>query len=169
MTSTSPEFGRRDTGPRRRSLWIPWAFAGSFVVVLGANVALVVESARSWTGVVTETPFDTGNDYNRVIEQTQKEASFGWRIQAEAVRVEGDLIRISVVVDSEPAAPVTDIAGTLLRPIGLYAPVPIDLKRIAPGHFEAEIKLPDAGNWDLHLVIRGNEGQLHTTRRLFVS
>jgi nitrogen fixation protein FixH len=153
----------------RRSLWIPWAFVGAFVVVVGANVALVVESSRSWTGVVTETPFDTGNDYNRVIEQTGREAAFGWQIKAEAARVEGALVRISVVVQGEASAPVADISGSLLRPIGMFAPVPIDLKRVSPGRFEAEIKLPEAGNWDLHLVIRGGDGKLHTTRRLFVS
>jgi nitrogen fixation protein FixH len=153
----------------RRSGWIPWAFAGAFLVVVGANVTLAVEASRSWTGVVTETPFDTGNDYNRVIAQTEREASFGWRINAEAVRISGDRVRIAVVVGGDSAAPIADLDGTLFRPIGLNAPVPIQLRAVSPGRFEAELKLPDAGNWDLHLVIRSGERQLHTTRRLFVS
>lgn len=157
------------TASARRSAWIPWAFVGAFVIVAAVNALLALEASRSWTGVVTETPFDTGNDYNRVIAETEREASFGWKVGAQAVHTDSGAVRITVTVDTAPGAEILDVGGTLLRPIGMLAPVPLDLRPVALGRFEAELKLPESGNWDLHLVIRGKDGQVHATRRLFVS
>lgn len=150
----------------RRSRWIPWAFGSVFVVVIAVNVLLAVEASRSWTGVVTETPFDTGNDYNRVLDQTAHEAGLGWKVDAKTDRTPDGKVRITVAVDG---AGVRDLDGTLLRPIGMHAPVPLNFEPVAPGRFQVDVKLPEAGNWDLHLIVHGAAGQLHTTRRLFVS
>ena len=152
---------------RQRSRWIPWAFVGAFAVVVAVNVLLAVAASRSWTGVVTETPYDTGNDYNRVIAETAREAALGWKIDAEAARADHGKVRISVSVDTTGKAPL-EIAGTLLRPIGMHAPVPLSLQAVAPGRFETELKLPEQGVWDLHLVIRSKDDRLRTTRRIFV-
>jgi nitrogen fixation protein FixH len=161
MASTSP--ARFDP---RRSRWIPWAFVGAFVVVIAVNVLLAVEASRSWTGVVTETPFDTGNDYNRILDETAHEAALGWKVAAQTAPIEDGKVRITVAIDG---ADVRDLDGTLLRPVGMHAPVPLNFAPVAPGRFQVDIKLPEAGNWDLHLIVRGAAGQLHTTRRLFVS
>jgi nitrogen fixation protein FixH len=150
----------------RRSRWIPWAFVGAFVVVIAVNVLLAVEASRSWTGVVTETPFDTGNDYNRVLDQTAHEAALGWKVAARTAQTEEGKVRITVAIDG---AGVSDLDGTLLRPVGMHAPVPLRFEAVGPGRFQVDIKLPEAGNWDLRLIVHGAAGQLHTTRRLFVS
>lgn len=152
----------------RRSRWIPWAFAGSFALVLGANVILVVEASRSWTGTVTETPFDTGNDYNRVIAETEKEAKLGWTVEAKATKLTDRQIRIEVTVGGPDYDEGTRVEATLLRPIGMHAPVPIALGRAVNGAMQADIKIPELGNWDLHLVIHDDGREFHTTRRLFI-
>jgi nitrogen fixation protein FixH len=155
---------------RQRSGWIPWAFVGAFVVVAAVNALLAVEASRSWTGVVTETPFDTGNDYNRVVAQTKQEASLGWKVDAQTAHMNDGKVLITVVVGDQPGSGgATDIRGSLLRPMGMEVPVPLTFQETATGHFEAIVKLPEVGNWDLHLQVRGKTGSLHTTRRLFVS
>lgn len=153
----------------RRSIWIPWSFAGAFVVVVAVNVVLVLEASRSWTGVVTETPFDTGNDYNRVLAEAQRESALGWKVEAGAGRLEDGQARIEVTVLVSPgAAAETDLDGTLLRPIGMHAPIPLSFRAVGDGRFEAVAKGIEAGNWDLRLSVRGQGGDLHTTRRLYL-
>lgn len=152
---------------RQRSRWIPWAFVGAFMIVAAVNAGLAIMASRSWTGVVTETPYDTGNDYNRVIAETARETALGWKVGAEAVKADNGKVRISVSVDAVDK-PLIAIEGSLLRPIGMQAPVPLSFEAVAPGRFQTELKLPEQGAWDLHLVIRGKDGQLRTSRRLFV-
>jgi len=160
-STTSPTFDPR------RSRWIPWAFVAAFVVVAAVNAGLAVMASRSWTGVVTETPYDTGNDYNRVIAETEREAALGWKVTAEATKIADDKVRISVSVDAA-GGDAAEIDGSLLRPIGMVAPVPLSFDRVAPGRFATEIKLPVQGVWDLHVTVRGKHGELRTTRRLVV-
>ena len=61
---------------RQRSGSIPWAFVGAFAVVVAVNIILAVEASRSWTGVVTETPFDTGNDAG---SRKRRAPNYQWR------------------------------------------------------------------------------------------
>lgn len=153
----------------RRSAWIPWAFAGAFVVVVAVNALLIIEASRSWTGVVTETPFDTGNDYNRVLAEAQRESTLGWKVEAQGVRLDDGRTRIDVTIATAPgAASETDLDGTLLRPIGMHAPVPLAFHPLGGGRYEAEVKGAEAGNWELRLSVRGRDGDLHTSRRLFL-
>lgn len=153
----------------RRSAWIPWAFAGAFVFVVAVNVVLIVAASRSWTGVVTETPFDTGNDYNRVLAEAQREGGLGWKVEAQGLRLDDGRVRIDVTVATAPgAAPETDLDGTLLRPIGMHAPVPLAFRSLGGGRYEADVKGAEAGNWELRLSVRGKDGDLHTSRRLFL-
>ena len=153
----------------RRSRWIPWAFVGAFVVVIAVNVLLAVEASRSWTGVVTETPFDTGNDYNRIIAETAREAALGWKVDAQTARTDDGKVRITVSIDMAGRAPdALGLDGTLTRPIGMAAPVPLRMEAVGLGRFETSLKLPENGNWDLHLTVRSKDGELRTTRRLFV-
>jgi nitrogen fixation protein FixH len=153
----------------RRSIWIPWSFAGAFVVVAAVNAVLVVEASRSWPGVVTETPFDTGNDYNRVLAETQRETALGWKVEAQALPLDGGQTRITVTIATTPgAAAETGLDGTLLRPIGMHAPIPLAFRPLGAGRYEAVAKGAEAGNWDLRLSVRGTGGDLHMTRRLYL-
>jgi len=40
--------------PQRRSLWIPWIFIGSMLVVVAVNAMLIYYAAHTFSGLDTE-------------------------------------------------------------------------------------------------------------------
>ena len=73
--------GSADSGGRERtSAWIPWVFVGFFVVVFGANAAMVAFALTTWTGVETDTPYEDGVVYQKVLDAEHRQAELGWKV-----------------------------------------------------------------------------------------
>ena len=66
------------TGWWQSGRWIPWAFVGGFGVVIAANVALILFSLGSWTGLETTDAYRKGLAYNDVLAAAEAQAARGW-------------------------------------------------------------------------------------------
>ena len=51
MTMTDASIASK---PQRRSLWIPWIFIGSMLVVVAVNAMLIYYAAHTFSGLDTE-------------------------------------------------------------------------------------------------------------------
>lgn len=154
----------------RRSRWIPWAIVAAFLVVIAVNGALIYFAQTSWTGAVTETPFEDGNDYNRIIARGDAEAATGWTFAIDAARPAEGSKTAHIVVTVGGVAPQTGLKTRVVaqRPIGRNMAVTVPMAATAPGRFEGDAVLAASGNWELRVVLESEAATLHATRRVML-
>ncbi len=154
----------------RRSRWIPWAIVASFLVVIAVNGALIYFATSSWTGVVTETPFEDGNDYNRVLARGDAEAATGWTVTIDAARPAAGSKQAHIVVVVVGLAPNVKLVARAVaqRPIGRNMAMNVPLAATAPGRFEGDAVMASPGNWELRVVLESDTATLHATHRVML-
>lgn len=180
-------FGARAGG--RGLHWGPAVIGGFFivVVVLGAVFVAVAEhglspalfhwllpEARTQREVSSVFPGVISHDfhkkealYNQYLQQVERQRQRGWQIQkgwlTEPVAGEPTVFRVAARTRAgEPLAGAT-VIGRFLRPSGSALDVAFELTEREPGVYEAVLKLPAAGAWNLVLQVRQGE-DLHEIR-----
>ncbi len=158
----------RPDGGRPPGWWIPWVFVGGFAVVVAVNAALVVLAARSWTGLVTERPYDRGLDYNRNLEAAAAMAELGWTARLVATAAAGGGHDLTLEVRDRGGQPVGGLAveGTLERPLGPDLDRPLALAPVGPGLYRVHLELPEGGQWHAHLRLRRGPERMVVSERL---
>jgi nitrogen fixation protein FixH len=152
---------------RPRGSWIPWLFVGFFLVVVGANGAMIWFATKSWTGLATSNPYDKGIHYNRNLEAARLQAELGWQPRLEARIVEGFAAEARLTVTDAQGAPVSgaEVAATFERPTQDGADFKLALEPAEPGVYRAAFDLPMVGLWDIHVTIRrGQDLYVHDER-----
>ena len=169
--------------------WGPAAIGGFFivVVVLGAVFVVVAErglppvlerwllpAADSQREVTSMFPGVISHDfqkkealYNEYLHQVERQRQRGWQIQkgwlTEPVAGEPAVFRVAARTRmGEPLTGAT-VAGQFLRPSGSALDVAFALTEREAGVYEATLKLPAAGVWNLVLQVRQGE-ELHEIR-----
>lgn len=158
----------RPDGGRPPGWWIPWLFLCGFAIVVAVNAALVLVAARSWTGLVTERPYDRGLDYNRNLEAAAAMAELGWTARLVAAPAAGGGHELTLEVRDRGGAPVGGLAveGTLERPLAPDLDRPLALAPIGPGLYRARLELPERGQWHAHLRLRRGAERMVVSERL---
>lgn len=169
--------------------WGPALIGGFFIVVvaLGAVFVVVAEhglspalfhwllpEARTQRGVSSVFPGVVSHDfhkkeslYNEYLQQVERQRQRGWQIQkgwlAEPVINQPAVFRVAARTRmGEPLVGAT-VTGQFLRPSGSALDVAFELAEREPGVYEAALKLPAAGAWNLVLQIRQGD-ELHEVR-----
>lgn len=158
---------RRRAG-RPPGWWIPWTFVGGFALVVAVNAALVLVAVRSWTGLVTERPYDRGLDYNRNLAAAAAMAELGWTARLAATAVPAGGYELTLEVRDRGGAPVGGLAveGTLERPLQAGLDHPIVLAQQGPGLYRARVELPAAGQWHARLRLHRGAERMVVSERL---
>jgi nitrogen fixation protein FixH len=169
--------------------WGPATIGGFFIVVavLGAVFIVVAErgltpslerwvlpEARSQREVSSVFPGVVSHDfqkkealYNQYLQQVELQRQRGWQIQkgwlSEPAANEPAVFRVVARTrQGEPLAGAT-VTGQFLRPSSSKLDVAFELVEREPGVYEAELKLPAAGSWNLVLQVRKGD-ELHEVR-----
>ena len=99
--------GSADSGGRERtSAWIPWVFVGFFVVVFGANAAMVAFALTTWTGVETDHPYEDGNAYQKILDAEHRQAELGWKVDLDFQAKNRDHAAVTVTMLERDSAPI---------------------------------------------------------------
>jgi nitrogen fixation protein FixH len=147
--------------------WIPWTFVAGFALVVAVNGALVVVAIRSWTGLVTERPYDRGLDYNRNLEAAAAMAGLGWTARLVAGPGPAGDHELTLEVRDRTGAPVSGLAvlGTLERPLAAGQDRALALDPAGPGLYRTRLELPAGGQWHARLrLVRGAERMVLSER-----
>ena len=137
------------TAPRGFTGWhVLAAMVAFFGIVIGANVYLSVEAMRSWTGVVVDNSYASGQDFNEKVQLAREQAALGW---TSSMRYEAG--RISFAVLDRVGAPlkISGVTVRIARPIGVDGDQTITLEPLAHGSFAASVALP-SGSWNVVTV-----------------
>lgn len=163
------------TAPRRGSRlsnyrWIPLVIVAAFLVVVAVNGGLIYFAASSWPGLTTDHAYNEGLAYNRVIDETEKEAKLGWKVGIRFTPMAGGGGTIAIVARDATGAALSDLSfgGELVRPVEQLANVPLTFAAQGNGLYTAVIHPPRAGQWDIYLVAHRGEIAWHGGQRVLV-
>lgn len=155
-------------GPRHRQpmSWVPWAFVGAFAVVIAVNAVLIVMATRTFSGLVVEKPYLKGIAYEQTLQREAAQATLGWQVTT-AFR-KGEVALRYLDRDSRPIATLA-VAATVSSPVGLEAPITLDLPYRGEGWYAAPVALPRAGQWEVAAKAKRGADISHEQRFRFVA
>lgn len=169
--------------------WGPAAIGGFFIVVVVLGAAFVVVAERGlppvlerwllpaadgkrevtsmFPGVISHDFQKKEALYNEYLQQVERQRQRGWQIQkgwlTEPVAGEPAVFRVAARTRAgEPLANAT-VTGQFLRPSSSALDVAFELTERESGVYEAALKLPAAGVWNLVLQVRQGD-ELHEIR-----
>lgn len=155
----------------RRSLWIPWALGGIFLVFLIANGVMVYFAGRSWTGLETESAYEKGLAYNDTIAAAEAQAALGWRVDVEAGVAGVSEAWIEVRLADREGRPIAaqQVWARLVRPTSEGHDRDAALTAVGAGRYRGVFDLSLPGQWDLRVRIEHAGGVYRTSRRVFLN
>ncbi len=140
--------------------WIPWTFVAGFLLVVAVNGVMIWLAASTWTGLVTDRPYDRGLDYNRNLEAAAAMAALGWNTRLVArTTAEGghELVLEARDREGEPLSGLR-VEGRLERPLEPGADRELRLEAVGAGLYRAALGALPAGQWQARLkLVRGGE------------
>ena len=145
--------------------WIPWAFVGGFGVVIGANVALILFSPGSWTGLETTDAYRKGLANNDVLAAAEAQAARGW---SAAINYEDGRLDVRLTYADGRGLKGLAVSATFVRPTHEGEDFTIPLAAAGAGQYGAAVDLPYAGNWDVRVRAEGIGAPWFASERLWV-
>ncbi len=147
--------------------WIPWTFVAGFLLVVAVNGVMIAVAVSSWTGLVTERPYDRGLAYNRNLEAAQAMAALGWRTRLSTTTLGPGRHELVLEAYDRNGAPLSGlrVEGKLERPLEQAADRELVLEPVAAGRYRAALDELAAGQWHARLrLVRGADTYLVSER-----
>jgi nitrogen fixation protein FixH len=152
------------------SRWIPYAFVAFFGVVLLANGAMIWIAFATWTGLETESAYQKGLAYNRVLDQAEAQASLGWHVDVEFTQADARALVVKLALADRHGDLIEDasISTAFVRPTHEGHDQVAAIPHRYGGAYEARVELPLAGQWDVHLTVERAGEVWRATRRVYL-
>lgn len=144
--------------------WFPWAIGASLAVTILVNGALAWFASATFPGEAASTPYEVGTAYNAVLAEAERQAALGWRLDAS---IEDGRVVARLVDRDGVAIAGRTLSGTRSRPLGSSVVTPMTFDSVEAGVFRSVEALPMAGQWEVKLLVRDDQGvAFSATRRL---
>jgi nitrogen fixation protein FixH len=140
---------------------------GSFIVVLAVNCILVWYALSSWTGLVSDSAYEDGLGFDRVLAESKAEAALGWKA-AIAYDASG---RLTVRLADSKGRPLAGfrLAAQFMRPTSEGHDRSLTLSEVSPGSYGGVLQLPLPGQWDVRVTVSDSrKPRFHAERRILV-
>jgi nitrogen fixation protein FixH len=136
-----------------------------FAVVLIVNAAMIWLALDSAPGLVSDTPYQDGLAYNRVLEDGEKQAELGWQVS-----VTTSAGTIEVAFDDREGRPVSGllVSGNIRRPTNDESDHALDWVERVPGRYESSSPVPSPGVWDVVIEASKSGSHYRAESRIFV-
>ena len=141
---------------------------GAFVAVAAVNGLMIWYAESSWTGLVSDSAYEQGLGFDRMLAESRAEAALGWQ---GAIAYDAGTGRIAVTLANQAGEPLTglQLSAQWLRPTREGFDRTIALTELAPGRYGAAIRPPLPGQWDVRVMVmdRGR-ARFHAQKRLVI-
>lgn len=154
---------------RRLELGKPWtgrtvllALVGAFVVIFGANFALIFTALGTLHGEEVENSYDASQVYNQKIAAARAQEQLGWKVDVTTRQENGGVRVVAEIRDREgQIVPGLAVSAKFMHPIDRFS------DRVAPladdgGEYEGFAPDVHPGKWTLDL-----EAKLNGERKFF--
>lgn len=147
--------------------WIPWIFVAGFAIVCLVNGTMIWLATNSWTGLVTERPYDKGLGYNRNLSAEAAQAKLGWQARLRGGWSEGGQELVLDLTDAT-GLPLDGalVEGTVERPLREGQDVDVVFRPMGGGRYQTQLALAERGQWQAHLRITKGQDRLVLDQRL---
>lgn len=154
------------TGPRKSDRFIPWYFVGFFALLFMFDGIFVYLATSTHTGVVTEQAYQKGVDYNDTIAAVDAQNALGW--QGEITYSADGQLNFKVQDGNASGISGANVVAEMTRPTHNGVDFDQPLKEIAPGIYQAPVKFPLDGIWDVRVYVSWQQKQFQTAQRIIV-
>ena len=136
-----------------------------FGIVLAVNLAMVWLALDSWPGLVSDTAYRDGLEFNRVLAAGERQKELGWQLSLE---VPDGVIEMEIAGPDGMPVDGLSVNAMAYRPASEGSDRRFDLLEVSPGRYRATAALPLEGNWNV-VIDAVRDGQpYHVERRIFV-
>jgi nitrogen fixation protein FixH len=149
--------------------WRVLAMLLAFFGVIGSVNAVMVYSALStFSGEVETHPYEHGIAYNREIASAREQAARGWKVDAALERLASGETNIVVTARDSAGADISgvEVAANLASPADKKQDVPAKLQEIAPGRFEAKVRVAPGARDLVLTALQGGREVFRSRNRL---
>jgi len=140
----------------------------ALVLVTSVNGLMIWFALHSWTGLVSDSAYQEGLGFDRVLAESRAETALGWRARIDYDARAGQL-----------SVKLADAKGRALTGLELWAewrrPTSEGLDRIVnleerqAGLYEAAIRPPLPGQWDVRVTVSDHARvRFHAQKRMLV-
>ena len=136
---------------------------GSFGVVFAVNGIFIWYALSTWSGLVTDHPYEKGLAYNQTLQEASAEAALGWHSEFE---FKGHRLLVRFHDQAGMALDRLRVQARLIRPTSDGADRIVSLEAAGNGGYGGNVTLPLPGQWDVVITAEGRAGTYHLARRL---
>ena len=145
---------------------------GFFAVIFAANAVLLYLALGSFPGVVVESSYQAGQNYNHDIATAKEQAVLGWQVETSLVRTTETAARLDVTARDKSGAALSGLAfvAVLKHPAQEGVDVSVVLAESRPGHYVSVLGDLPAGNWLLEIeASKADKRLFRSENRLFMA
>lgn len=150
----------------QKSAWrfFPGAVAVFLVTVVAVDGGMIWAAVHSFPGAADDHAFDTGNKYNEILANAERQAKLGWKLDVKVVSRD---IQVTLTDQNGAVLPGAAVEAIATHPVGPAEPTSL---AFAPQgtSYVAKSALPAPGRWDLGLTARVGEIKYRATRRIVI-
>lgn len=134
---------------RKVLVWMVLFFATIFAV----NGTFFYLAMDSWPGLVTENPYESGLEYNQVLDSAERQSQLGWQSTLDVTELD-NAHHIAVTVRDDTDNPIAglQIQVVFRRPVNDVENLSIILSEKADGKYSSGVSLPSLGRWYVDLT-----------------
>lgn len=155
----------------RRDLWIPGLFILFFVGLACLQIWFVTLAQRSFSGIVTDQPYDQPDRHARSSEVSEGDRRPKWNVTVTQENVGPLNLKLSLTVLDEDGRSFVPDGVTASAERGTRFPQMLPLSFTFDGHGNqvAISTLPLAGAWSIRVVVLKGGERLETVHRVEVA
>jgi nitrogen fixation protein FixH len=137
------------------------------VVVSAVNGLMIWYALSSWSGLVSDSAYQEGLGFDRVLAESRAEAALGWKATI-AYDPRGHIAVQLADAKDQPLAGMA-LSLVLLRPTHEGFDRASPLREVAPGRYDATIRPPLPGQWDVRVTVKSaGKVRFHAEQRIIV-
>jgi nitrogen fixation protein FixH len=143
--------------------------AGFFGVMLLANFIMAREAVKTFSGLDTDNPYDSGLAYNQDIAASKAQAALGWIVELTRTP-DGQATQLTATVKDKAGQPVTglDVSMHFLHPATRKFDREIVASAVADGIYAGAADLAP-GRWEVEIDLKRNgERQFRSRNQLTI-
>lgn len=151
---------------KKSDKYIPYYIVLFFVVVACVDAVFVTLALSTHRGVVSDKSYETGLDYNRVIEQAEAQQKLNWR---------SDLLlsdnTLALTLTDQDGLPIRNakVNATAKRPTQEGYDFELVLQeRLSEYVYSTDVAFPMAGEWEVRAYISKDSQSYQTVKRFIV-
>ncbi len=141
-----------------RRVW--WYFVTFFGFIAAVNAVMITLAVRTYSGAVTEHPYEKGLAYNQVVEAEQKQEALGWK---GSIDYKNSVLRFTLLDKNNHPIHAQKVSATIVRPTRQGMDFSVDLKDA-----ETPVNFPAKGSWEIRVDAVHENVHYQQSKRIIV-